>query len=365
MGRKKGIVSLEARPEALEIEPASAGDDVGAGAAARRRKIAIALAAVTAVAAAAFGVLQHRGVALLLRSPLKTAASFPPGASQQERDAKMREEMQAALGAGSPGAGDGDGAPVKVTRGGYEVVAELPHDRSHFTQGLTYHDGVLYEGTGLYGHSQVFRLNASSGDVLSETPVMGRAYFGEGLQYRDGRLYQITWKENRGFVYDADTLAALSEFDYRTTTGQGWGIADLGDGTLAVSDGSAYLHFWDAETLAEARPRVPVTLYGRHVRQINELELVGGRLLANVWYKDVLLAIDPQTGVVTRVYDFSRLWPRSKRDSGADCFNGIAVSDVEGEIFVTGKLWPKIYRVRLGDAPDADSDEPISLGYGH
>mmetsp|Transcript_5900 Transcript_5900/g.12499 ORF Transcript_5900/g.12499 Transcript_5900/m.12499 type:complete len:396 (-) Transcript_5900:1791-2978(-) len=239
--------------------------------------------------------------------------------------------------------------PPTLEQGTYEVLFEFEHNPSYFTQGLSYNDGILYEGTGLYGKSLVVRRNSTTNEIISRTDFMDHKYFGEGLHFKDDKLYQLTWKEKLAFIYNATTLEVLDTFKYDTTTGEGWGITHDGNNTFIVSDGSAYLHYWDDVTLKESRQRLPVVINGKRIRQINELEFLPSlnRVLANVWYKDIILSIDPTTGFVDKIWDFSLLWPFQERPRSADCFNGISVSDVEGEIFVTGKQWSKMFRVKL------------------
>mmetsp|Transcript_1978 Transcript_1978/g.4279 ORF Transcript_1978/g.4279 Transcript_1978/m.4279 type:complete len:609 (+) Transcript_1978:34-1860(+) len=230
---------------------------------------------------------------------------------------------------------------------GYEVVSIIPHDTSSFTQGLTYHDGVLFEGTGLYGRSRLRRIDPQNGSVMKSSGYMASTYFGEGITHytdRNGRdrIIQITWKSRKGFIYHL-LLNQVRSFEFQTTSNEGWGITHDQNGSFIVSDGSAYLHFWDDVTLKEYT-KVKVTHNGRDVVNLNELEYVEGRILANVWYSDNIYNIDPTTGNVVQVYDFSSL----QRGAG-DVLNGISRTDTKGELFVTGKLWPRIYRIRLAE----------------
>lgn len=240
----------------------------------------------------------------------------------------------------------------------YEVLEVIPHDTKAFTQGLSYHDGVLYEGTGMHGESQLRKLDPSNGNVL-QSHSMDKRYFGEGIAHfknKDGadRIIQLTWREKAGFIYDANTLDVLEEFTFSTASSEGWGITfDAGSNEFLVSDGSSLVLVWDGSTLEEKR-RIEVKIpraddngdiSWHPVKYLNELEWVRGRILANVWYQDVLLSINPQTGRVEKVWDFSDLY--KPRRAGADCFNGVSVSGVDGELFVTGKNWPHIYRIKL------------------
>ena len=161
------------------------------------------------------------------------------------------------------------------------------------------------------------------------------------------KLIQITWKEHKGFIYDANTLEQLKEFNFKTTRQEGWGIClDEHSNEFIVSDGSEYLHFWDVDDLSEKR-RVKVTRQeGEPAINLNELEFVNGKVLANVWYQDIILVIDPESGECTHEYDFSTLWPKHERKH-ADVLNGISISGEDGVLFVTGKFWDRMFRVRL------------------
>lgn len=222
---------------------------------------------------------------------------------------------------------------------GYEVVATFPHDPNAFTQGLVFHDGALYEGTGRNGESSLRQVDLASGEVLKRQNLNSR-YFGEGITILDGRVYQLTWQSHIGFVWDLDTFTQEKTF---FLAGEGWGITH--DGTsLIVSDGSSTLRFLDPATLRETR-RVQVTSNGTPINYLNELEYIDGEVWANVWYQDILVRIDPQTGAVNSVVNLAGLHPQ--RRSRDDVLNGIAW-DAEGRrLFVTGKLWPALYEIRI------------------
>lgn len=234
----------------------------------------------------------------------------------------------------------------------YAIISEMPHDSKAFTQGLTYGNGYLYESTGMEGQSQVRRLDPNTGDILAAVDIPAHM-FGEGItvfgEKRD-KLIQLTWKHKVGFVYNATTLEVIREFKFNTVTKEGWGITYNPDAReLIVSDGSDFLYFWDEDTLQEIRrlrvydPRQPA----KRFPLINELEFIDGKIFANMWYRDFFLVFDPQDGALLNMYVFEHLWPEEVRPDDADCFNGISVSDVRGEYFVTGKNWPKMYRVKL------------------
>ena len=232
-------------------------------------------------------------------------------------------------------------APAPVPVYGFEVVRTFPHDRRAFTQGLAFRDGELLESTGRYP-STVRRVRLEDGVVLQRREL-DDAYFGEGLTEIDGRVVTLTWTSGKAFVWDADDLTPLGEHTY---AGEGWGLTDDG-ARLILSDGTPTLRFLDPVTLAETG-RVVVTAQGRPVRRINELEWVEGEIFANVWQTDLILRIDPATGVVTGVIDLTELMPdRSGLDPTDAVLNGIAW-DAEGRrLFVTGKNWPTLFEIRL------------------
>ena len=254
----------------------------------------------------------------------------------------------------------------------YEVLEKLPHDAGAFTQGLTFDGTRLYESTGLFGRSTVRLVDPQTGKATIKIP-MDKRHFGEGMTYYEteegeGRLIQITWKSRMGFIYNSTDLTEIQRFEYETETGEGWGITyNEKEKEFVVSDGSAWLMFWDRDTLQEKR-RVQVmlatvvgdsassssssNLISRPVTRLNELEWYNGTVLANIWYRDVIVQIRPDTGLVQQSYDFSTLY--TNRNRHADCFNGISVTDKKDELWVTGKQWPHMYRIRLIAKEDND-----------
>jgi glutaminyl-peptide cyclotransferase len=221
----------------------------------------------------------------------------------------------------------------------YEVVDRFPHDPHAYTQGLLQADSVLIESTGLYGYSQVRRVDLRSGRVLASRPL-GSKRFGEGLTRLNGRLYQLTWKEGVAYTYDEATLSPGDSFHY---VGEGWGLAT--DGTsLIMSDGSDSLRFLSPATFQVQRT-VHVRYEGAPVYELNELEYVEGELLANVYKTSWVLRIDPSSGAVREVIDFSDLYP--DRAPSAEVMNGIAIAPDGHELLLTGKYWPVVFQVRL------------------
>ncbi|MEO8085137.1 MAG: glutaminyl-peptide cyclotransferase [Ardenticatenales bacterium] len=225
-----------------------------------------------------------------------------------------------------------------------DVVASYPHDPAAFTQGLLLDGGVLYESTGLEGQSTLREVDLATGNVLRRHDLPADV-FAEGLALVGDRLIQISWQEQRAFTYDEHTFASGPEFAY---SGEGWGLCS--DGTrLIMSNGSDRLTFRDPATFNPSG-QVSVTLDGQPVPMLNELECVDGMVYANVWQTNQIVAIDPTDGFVTASIDAANLWERmADRDPAQqiDVLNGIAYDPADQTFLVTGKLWPKLFRVRF------------------
>lgn len=230
-------------------------------------------------------------------------------------------------------------APVPTY--GYRIVAEYPHDLDAFTQGLQFVDGVLYEGTGRNGASSLRRVDLETGEVL-QSVTLPEAYFGEGIIAVDDRIIQLTWQSNVGFIYDRESFARQGEFTYPT---EGWGITYDG-ATLLMSDGTSTLYRWDPQTLQEVG-RIEVTDQGTPVVRLNELEMVNGEVWANVWQTDRIARIDPATGAVVGWIDLTGLLSAADRGGSEDVLNGIAYDAETNRLFVTGKLWPKLFEIKI------------------
>ena len=224
---------------------------------------------------------------------------------------------------------------------GYRVVRSYPHDRAAFTQGLEYRDGFLYEGTGIAGRSSLRKVRLDTGQVVQKFDLP-QPFFGEGVTVLNDQILQLTWQSQTGFVYDKASFKVLRSFNY---PGEGWGMTN--DGKLIyVSDGSAEIRVWDASTLKEVR-RITVKDSGKPVTQLNELEFVRGEIFANVWQTDRIVRISPSDGRVLGWINLSGLLPRSERPEPEAVLNGIAYDPAAGRLFVTGKLWPKIFEIKL------------------
>lgn len=221
------------------------------------------------------------------------------------------------------------------------VKNTLPHDRGAFIQGLVYQEGIFYEGTGLYGRSSLRKVTPETGNVIQEINLAPNI-FGEGITIWGDKIIQITWKSRKGFVYDKNTFERLATFSYPT---EGWGITH-DDTRLIMSDGTATLYFWNPETLAETG-RITVTDHGVPVTQLNELEYINGEVWANVWQTNKIARINPETGTVTGWIDASGLLSAEDLTQQVDVLNGIALDAETGRVFITGKLWPKIFEIEL------------------
>jgi glutamine cyclotransferase len=224
---------------------------------------------------------------------------------------------------------------------GYKIVHVYPHDRAAFTQGLEYRGGFLYEGTGLNGQSSLRKVELETGKVLQQIPVDPQ-YFGEGITLLDQRIIELTWQSHRGFIYDRDTFRRTASFDY---PGEGWGLTHDAR-QVFMSDGTAQIRIWDPSTLQETR-RINVHDDAMPIASLNELEYVRGEIYANVWQTDKIVRIDPADGRVTGWIDLTGLLTPAEISEGADVLNGIAYDSLGDRLFVTGKLWPKLFEIRL------------------
>jgi glutaminyl-peptide cyclotransferase len=226
----------------------------------------------------------------------------------------------------------------------YRVIRSYPHDSAAYTQGLVYVDGVLYESTGLNGRSSVRKVRLETGEVLART-VVDPAYFAEGLAEWQGKLVQLTWQSGTGFVYDRATLTLKGTFTY---PGEGWGLTHDGK-RLILSDGTATLRFLSPDSFREIG-RISVRDRGTPVPNLNELEFVRGEIYANVWHSNRIARISPATGEVLGWIDLTGLLPRGSVSNSEAVLNGIAYDSANDRLFVTGKLWPRLFEIRVTDA---------------
>ena len=222
----------------------------------------------------------------------------------------------------------------------YQVVRSYPHDRQAFTQGLVYADGVFYEGTGLEGHSSLRKVDQKTGRVLKQVNLSA-SHFGEGISVVGDRIVQLTWRSGVGFVYDKKTFRSLRSFSY---SHEGWGVTNDGR-RLIVSDGTDVLHFLDPVNFRETG-RIRVHDGRGAVTGLNELEFVKGEIYANIWPTDLIAVIDAATGRVRGWINLEGILSRADA-IGTDVLNGIAYDARHDRFFVTGKLWPKIFEIKI------------------
>jgi glutamine cyclotransferase len=233
----------------------------------------------------------------------------------------------------------------------YRVVHVFPHDADAFTQGLVYLDGFLYEGTGLNGRSSIRKVRLENGEVL-QIQRLDQQYFGEGIAIVGNSLFELTWQSEVGFIYDRASFQRTGTFTYK---GEGWGLTQDGK-RLIMSDGTAYLRFIDPATRKEIS-RIQVRDGGAPVERLNELEYVKGEVLANVWQTHRIARISPSTGRVLGWIDLSGLLNPSEAQSvegAGGVLNGIAYDAQRDRLFVTGKLWPKLFEITASASPKPD-----------
>jgi glutamine cyclotransferase len=234
----------------------------------------------------------------------------------------------------------------------YRILQEYPHDPDAFTQGLVYEDDILYEGTGLTGQSSLRKVDLETGGIL-QIHEMASVYFGEGIAVVGNRIWQLTWQNQTAFLYDKQTLSELDTVHYPT---EGWGLTY--DGTrLIMSDGTATLYFRDPDTF-QLLGQVQVYDDQGPVVRLNELEYIEGQVFANVWQTDRIAIIDPGTGRVEAWLDLTGLLDPADVTQAVDVLNGIAYDADTTRLFVTGKLWPKLFQIEIF-APQSSAFLPL------
>ncbi len=240
------------------------------------------------------------------------------------------------------GAAAAQSGPIQPISYGYRILETYPHARDAFTQGLFFEDGVLYESTGQYGESSLRKVDLASGAVLQKT-ALPQSIFGEGAAMVDGDIFVVSWREQTALRFDAEDFTLQNQYSY---DGEGWGLTYTGD-ALVMSDGSSQLRFLDPMTFAEIR-RLDVTLRGEPLRQLNELEWINGAIFANVWRTNAIVRIDPSNGVVTGIIDLRGLLEDQDIIAGeTDVLNGVAWNGEDNVLYVTGKRWPKLFKIEL------------------
>ncbi|HRR05609.1 MAG TPA: glutaminyl-peptide cyclotransferase [Candidatus Woesebacteria bacterium] len=221
----------------------------------------------------------------------------------------------------------------------YKIINTYPHDRAAFTQGLIFNDGFLYESTGLYGRSSLRKVNLKTGMILKKH-LLPPLVFAEGITLLGTKIIQLTWKSKMGFVYNKENFEVLQTFHYPT---EGWGITNDGK-QLIMSDGSSTLFFLDPETFKEIDKIDVRDQEGAAVKGINELEYIKGEIFANIWPTMRIARISPKTGKVMGWIDLAGVVPLEK---DTDVLNGIAYDEKNDRLFVTGKLWPKVFEIKI------------------
>ncbi len=236
----------------------------------------------------------------------------------------------------------GQASAQTVNVASYQIVHTYPHDPRAFTQGLLYVDGHLYESTGLNGRSSIRMVDLNTGRVLQKYDLPADQ-FGEGLTDWGSTLVQLTWQAHKGFVYDRFSFALLKTFSY---PGEGWGLTH-DEHQLIMSDGTSYLRILDPKTFQETRRIHVTTPNGQGIEDLNELEYVRGEIYANIWHSDRIARISPKTGKLLGWIDLTGLRDPSTKGNPDAVLNGIAYDAKDNRLFVTGKLWPKLYEIKV------------------
>jgi len=232
-------------------------------------------------------------------------------------------------------------ANAVVPKYGYQIVNIWPHDSNAFTQGLILADGKLFESTGEVGRSSLRSVDLQTGRVLKKVDVP-EPYFAEGIALLNGKIYQLTWQHQVGFIYDAQTFERTGQFNY---AGEGWGFTTDGQ-SLILSDGSNRIRFIDPKDFHVTKT-ITVLDNKTPIDQLNELEYVHGSIYANVWHDNRIAIIDPQSGHVTAWIDLAGLIPESELPDPEAVLNGIAYDQANDKLYVTGKLWPRLFEIKI------------------
>ncbi|MCB0434930.1 MAG: glutaminyl-peptide cyclotransferase [Mangrovimonas sp.] len=227
----------------------------------------------------------------------------------------------------------------------FNILNTYPHDITSYTQGLEFHNGELYESTGQYGESKLRKVDYKTGEVLKNINL-DKAYFGEGLTILDNKLYQLTWRRGIGFVYDVNTFEKTGSFKYGKSK-EGWGLCNNGK-VLYKTDGSEDIWILNTETLTED-DFLQVFTNKSGIGQLNEMEWIHGKIYANIYQRNGVAIINPETGGVEGVIDFTPLKNLVTQHPKLDVLNGIAYNPDTQTIFVTGKNWDKLFEIELVD----------------
>ncbi len=226
----------------------------------------------------------------------------------------------------------------------YRIVNRIAHDAKAFTQGLEYHEGIIYESTGQYGSSWISTYDLGTLEYEKKA-ILNKKYFGEGMTLYDGKIYQLTYKAGKMMVYDAETYAVLDEYDYSESFAEGWGLSNNGE-QLIISDGTSTIYFMDPSDYSIAQ-KINVKKGNQGVRRLNELEYVDGSIYANIWQTNTIVKINPNTGDILQEYDLSSLYKMINHGQDMDVLNGIAYNSTKETFYVTGKYWPYLFEIKL------------------
>jgi glutamine cyclotransferase len=231
--------------------------------------------------------------------------------------------------------------PETIPTYSYKIKNSWPHDTGAYTQGLIFLDGILWESTGQYGSSSLRKVELKTGKVLKKISVPQK-YFAEGITVFNKKVFQLTWQEQKGFIYDTDTLQKQGEFTY---TGEGWGLTHDGE-SLIMSDGTNQIRFLDPTTL-QTTHTISVFDKGEPIEQLNEIEYINGEIYANIYQTDRIVRIDPKSGKILAWVDLTGILKIKDRTGKEDVLNGIAYDEAGKRLFVTGKMWPKLFEIEL------------------
>jgi glutamine cyclotransferase len=223
----------------------------------------------------------------------------------------------------------------------YKTINSWPHDNTSFTEGLVIKNGILYESVGLNGSSSLRLVDLETGTVKTKVDLPAE-YFAEGITVLDGKIYQLTWRNNKGFIYDQGSLSQLAEFSY---PGEGWGLTDDGR-SLIMSNGTNVITFLSPHTF-QIEKVIKVMDDDKPLVNLNELEYVKGEIFANIWHSDKIVRIDPGSGRILGWIDLTGLYPSEDRSGKEAVLNGIAYDQTSDRLFVTGKLWPRLFEIQL------------------
>jgi len=225
----------------------------------------------------------------------------------------------------------------------YEIINEYPHDKKAFTQGFEYYNGFFYESTGQYGQSSLRKVEVETGKIIKKIDI-DKQYFAEGMTIFKNKIYQLTWRKNKGFVYDLETFKLEKTFAYEQSK-EGWGLTH-NNKNLIKTDGTERMWFLDPETLKE-ESYIETYTNSRKAENLNELEFVNGKIYANLWQKNSILIVDPTSGAIEGIVNLKGLQSKAGQKGEDNVLNGIAYDEENDRLFVTGKKWDKVFEIKL------------------